>query len=30
MNEDQLNNILDPYHMTEPGIPGKDPLDALK
>ena len=30
MNEEQLTNILDPYHMTEPGIPGKDPMDALK
>ena len=30
MDEEHLNNILDPYHMTEPGIPGKDPMDALK
>ena len=26
MNEDELNRILDPIHMTEPGISGKDYL----
>ena len=30
MNEEQLNTIMDPYHMTEPGIPGKDPMNLLK
>ena len=26
MDEDELNRILDPIHMTEPGISGKDYL----
>ena len=30
MDEQQLNTVLDPYHMTEPGIPGKNPMDILK
>jgi len=30
MDQEQLNRVMDPYHMTEPGIPGKDPMEALR
>ena len=30
MDEEQLNTILDPYTMTEPGIWGKDPMAKLR
>ena len=30
MDEKQLNTVLNPYTMTEPGILGKDPMDQLR
>ena len=30
MDEEQLNTVLDPYTMTEPGILGKDPMEQLR
>ncbi|MCI9337543.1 MAG: aspartate ammonia-lyase [Lachnospiraceae bacterium] len=30
MDQEQLNRVMDPYHMTEPGIPGKDPMEVLR
>ena len=30
MDQEQLNKVMDPYHMTEPGIPGKDPMEAFR
>ena len=30
MDEAQLARVMDPYHMTEPGIPGKDPMEAFR
>ena len=30
MDENQLNTVLNPYTMTEPGILGKDPMDQLR
>ena len=30
MDEDELNRILDPIHMTEPGISGKDYLIKIR
>lgn len=30
MDEEQLDTVLDPYTMTEPGILGKDPMEQLR
>lgn len=30
MDQEQLNTVLDPYTMTEPGILGKDPMEQLR
>ena len=30
MDAEQLNTVLNPYTMTEPGILGKDPMEQLR